>query len=53
MSQFFEILIFSQDIWENVHYAQDKNLLSPKQNKLNLRHEFVDERQLKTIIMSK
>ena len=45
MSQFFEILIFSQDIWGNVHYVpeinqphflrnSDKNLLSPEQNNL-------------------
>ena len=40
-SQFFEILIFSQDIWGNVYYVQphfrrnsDKSLLSPDQNKL-------------------
>ena len=43
MSQFFEILFFSQDIWGNIHYVReinlilwnsDKNLLSPDQNKL-------------------
>ena len=30
MSQFFEILIFSQDIWENVHYILEINLF-PKE----------------------
>ena len=40
----FEILIFSQDIWGNVHYVpeinrinlrnSDKSLLSPEQNNL-------------------
>ena len=31
VSQFFEILIFSQDIWENVHYFRDikMSLISP------------------------
>ena len=28
MFQFFEILIFSQDIWGNVHYAPEMNLIS-------------------------
>ena len=28
MSQFFEILIFSQDIWGNVHYVHEINLIS-------------------------
>ena len=28
VSQFFEILIFSQDIWENVHYVPEINLIS-------------------------
>ena len=28
MSQFFEILIFSQDIWGNVHYVSEINLIS-------------------------
>ena len=27
MFQFFEILIFSQDIWENVHYVPKINLI--------------------------
>ena len=27
-SQFFEILIFSQDIWGNVHYVPEINLIS-------------------------
>ena len=32
---FFEILVFSQDIWGNVHYvAENKSVLSPKQNSL-------------------
>ena len=26
--QFFEILIFSQDIWGNVHYVREINLIS-------------------------
>ena len=40
MSQFFEILIFSQDIHGNVHYVAEINLISkgtimsPKQNNL-------------------
>ena len=43
MSQFFEILIFSHDIWGNVHYVPKINLisygtmisfLSPEQNNL-------------------
>ena len=25
--QFFEILIFSQDIWQNVHYVREINLI--------------------------
>ena len=35
VSQFFEILIFSQNVWENVHYVPEinKRLLSPEQNK--------------------
>ena len=28
VSQFSEILIFSQDIWENVHYVPEVNLIS-------------------------
>ena len=28
VSQFFEILIFSQDIWGNVHYVPEINLIS-------------------------
>ena len=28
LSKFFEIFIFSQDIWENVHYVPEINLLS-------------------------
>ena len=28
VSQFFEILIFSQDIWDNVHYVHEINLIS-------------------------
>ena len=28
MSQFFETLIFSQDIWGNVHYVPEINLIS-------------------------
>ena len=54
MSQFFEILIFVLDIWGNVHYAPEINLISYgtsmkalylpwKQIKRNLRHGFVDE----------
>ena len=61
MSQFFENLIFSQDIWENVHNVSEINLISEgtlikpfisraKQTKKNSRHCFVDERQLKMII---
>ena len=44
MSQFFEILNFSQDIWGNIDYTPEtklsssgtltKSLLSPKQNYL-------------------
>ena len=44
MSQFFEILVFSQDIWENVDYVHEIDLISegtlikaffsPEQNKL-------------------
>ena len=52
MSQFFEISIFSQDIWGNVHYVPEINLISSgtlikafifqeKQIKRNLRHGFV------------
>ena len=61
VSQFFEILIFSQDIYGNVHYVPEINLISEgtlikafisqtKQFKRNLRHGFVDDRQLKTIM---
>ena len=62
MSQFLEILIFSRDIWGNVHYARETNLISEgtlvkkpfisraKQIKRNLRHNFVDEGQLKMIM---
>ena len=38
MSHFFEILIFSQDIWGDVHYVPEtnlnsyKSLLPPEQN---------------------
>ena len=28
VSQFFEILIFSWDIWENVHYVPEINVIS-------------------------
>ena len=28
VSQVFEILICSQDIWGNVHYAREMNLIS-------------------------
>ena len=28
VSQFFEILDFSQDVWENVHYVPEINLIS-------------------------
>ena len=28
VSQFFEILNFSRDIWENVHYVPEINLIS-------------------------
>ena len=28
VSQFFEILIFSQDIWGNIHYVPEINLIS-------------------------
>ena len=44
VSQFFEILIFRQDIWGNDHYVPESNLISyknliksvvsPEQNKL-------------------
>ena len=68
VSQFFEILIFSQDIWGNVHYVPEINLISygtliilnsdyfisrTKQFKRNLRHGFVDEWQLKIIMPNK
>ena len=62
MSQFFEILIFSQDIWGNVHYVREINLISEgtlmkvsraKQIKRNLRQGFaLDERQLKMIMLN-
>ena len=61
VSQFSEILIFSQDIWENVHYVPEVNLnlnlwqkpfiFQSKQFKRNLRHYFVDETQLKIIML--
>ena len=61
MSQFFEILIFSQDAWRKVHYVREINLISEgtlmeafisraKQIKRNLRQIFVDKRQLKIIM---
>ena len=58
MSQFFGISIFSQDIWGNVYQVLEVNLIcygtlirsQAKQIKRNLKHGFVDERQLKTII---
>ena len=61
MSQIFEILIFSQDIWENVYYVPEINLISSrtlikafylpnKQFKRNLRHSFVDEGHLKIVM---
>ena len=61
MSQFFEILIFSQDAWGKVHYVREINLISEgtlmeafisraKQIKRNLRQIFVDKRQLKIIM---
>ena len=60
MPQFSEILIFSQDIWVNVHCVREINLISqgtlikafylPSKTKRNLRHGFVGERQLKTIM---
>ena len=28
VSQFFEFLIFNQDIWGNVHYVREINLIS-------------------------
>ena len=28
VSQFFEILIFSQDIWGNLHYIREINIIS-------------------------
>ena len=28
LSQFFEILVFSQEIWGNVHYVPEINLIS-------------------------
>ena len=57
----FEILIFSQDIWGDVHYVREINLISlgtllkafylqTKQLERNLRHGFVDERHLKIIM---
>ena len=53
------ILIFTQLIWENVHYVPNKNLISEgtpikafylprKTNLKNLRGSFVDRRQLRT-----
>ena len=58
MRQVFQILIFSQDIWANVHYVPKLNLISEGTRikavylpiKANLRHAFVDERQLKMIM---
>ena len=60
----FETLIFSQNICRDVHYVReikpyflndsDKSLSSPvkKQIKRNLRHGFVDKRQLKAYIVA-
>ena len=28
VSQFFQILVFSQDIWRNIHFAPEVNLIS-------------------------
>ena len=61
VSQISEILIFNQDIWGSVHYVLEINLISSgilirktnsqaKQTKRNLRHGFVDEKQLNTIM---
>ena len=56
VSQFFESLIFSQDILGNVHHIREINLQEKpfisraKLIKRNLRHGFVDQRQLKMIM---
>ena len=61
MSRFFEILIFSQEIWGNIYYVPEINLISQetlikafisqtKQFERNLRHVFVEERQVKVIM---
>ena len=60
MSQFFEILVFGQDIYGKVHYVPEINLISEgtlikafylpnKTFKRNLRHDFIEERK-KTIM---
>ena len=47
----FRNLIFSQDIWGNVHYVSEINLISSGTLiKVFLSPGFVDERQLKTTI---
>ena len=28
VSQFFQMLVFSQDIWRNIHFAPEVNLIS-------------------------
>ena len=57
MSKFFEIWIFIQDIWGNVHYVRETNLISwetqpfisrSKEIERILRHGLVDERHLIT-----
>ena len=63
VSQFFGVLIFSQDLWGNIH-VPEINLISSgtlikafyllnRKFKRNLRHGFVDERQLKIIMPNK
>ena len=61
MSQFFEILIFSQDIWGNVDYLPEINLISKGTlikafylpSKTIKRLGLVEEKQLKTICQNK
>ena len=58
MTQFFKILIFSQDIWRKVHYVREINLISEGtmiktflfSKQIPSTHDFVGERQLKTIM---
>ena len=61
VSRCFEVLIFNQDIWGNVHYVREDNLISQgtlkkpfiyreKHIKENLTHVLVYQRELKMIM---